>query len=90
MFEAWPSLSRSGRRMVEPETTSRCIWIIRSLRGSRFARRWDAAKRRETRVVWKTLFRATSTHIGVLVTDFDFGGDPATGLVRIRMVPPFG
>jgi hypothetical protein len=52
--------------------------------------RWDAAKRRETRVVRKTLFRATSTHIGVLATDFDFGGDPATGLVRIRMVPPFG
>jgi hypothetical protein len=40
VFEA-----RTTRRLVGQGTTSRCIWI-RSLRGSRFARRWGAARQR--------------------------------------------
>ena len=34
-----PNRKRSVQRIVGQGTTSRCIWIIRSLRGSRFARR---------------------------------------------------
>lgn len=43
-----------------------------------------------SRVVWKHLFRTTSSHVAALVTVFDFGGNPAADFVRMRMVPPFG
>jgi hypothetical protein len=90
VFEAWTK-SEAFRAAHGRAGDNKPLYLDHpQFEGSRFARRWDAAKRRETRVVRKTLFRATSTHIGVLVTDFDFGGDPAPGLVRIRMVPPFG
>lgn len=45
---------------------------------------------RSEHLVWKHLFRATSSHVTALVTVFDFGGDPAADFVRMRMVPPFG
>jgi hypothetical protein len=35
---------RSAPRTVGQAITSRCIWIIRSSRGSRCVRRWDAAR----------------------------------------------
>jgi heme-degrading monooxygenase HmoA len=40
-----PNQRRSGQRIVGQGTTSRCIWIIRSSRVSRFARRWGATRR---------------------------------------------
>jgi Antibiotic biosynthesis monooxygenase len=41
-----PNPRHSEPRIVGQGTTSRCIWIIRSSRGSRCARRWRAARRR--------------------------------------------
>jgi|HubBroStandDraft_2_1064218.scaffolds.fasta_scaffold80660_1 hypothetical protein len=38
----------------------------------------------------KHLLQATFSHVAVLVTVFDFGGDPAADFVRMRMEPPFG
>jgi hypothetical protein len=36
------------------------------------------------------VLRPTVAHVAVLVTVFDFGGDPASDFVRMRMNPPFG
>jgi Antibiotic biosynthesis monooxygenase len=41
-----PNLRLSELRIVGQGTISRCIWIIRSLRDLRFARRWDTARQR--------------------------------------------
>jgi hypothetical protein len=38
----------------------------------------------------KHLLQAAFSHVAVLVTVFDFGGDPAADFVRMRMEPPFG
>jgi Antibiotic biosynthesis monooxygenase len=42
-----PNPRHSGQRIVGQEITSPCIWIIRSSKGSRCARRWDATRRPE-------------------------------------------
>ena len=36
------------------------------------------------------LLQVTLSHVAVLVTVFDFSGDPAAAFVRMRMEPPFG
>jgi hypothetical protein len=41
-----PSRKRFGQRTAGQGRISRCIWIILSLRGSRSARRWEAARPR--------------------------------------------
>ena len=38
----------------------------------------------------KHLLQAAFSHVAVLVTVFDFGGDPAADFVRMRIEPPFG
>ena len=40
-----------GQRIVAQEITSPCIWIIRSSKGSRCAKRWGAAKRGDARYI---------------------------------------
>src|SRR5882757_10765935 len=43
-----PNQRRSVLRIVGQGITSRCIWITPSSRALRFARRWDAARSRNT------------------------------------------
>jgi heme-degrading monooxygenase HmoA len=45
VFEAWTKSEAFRAAHSRAGTTSRCIWITRSLRGSRFARRWGAKRR---------------------------------------------
>ena len=46
MFEAWTKSEAFRAAHSRAGTTSRCIWITRSSRGLKFARRWDAARQR--------------------------------------------
>jgi heme-degrading monooxygenase HmoA len=47
VFEAWTKSEAFRTAQVGQGTTSRCIWIIRSLRGSRFVRPSSAAGERD-------------------------------------------
>jgi hypothetical protein len=64
MYAAWetvlrlkrgPNQRRSGQRTVGQGTTSRCVWITRSSKVSRFARPWGAA-----RVRWRDTYLLNS------------------------------
>src|SRR5664280_116357 len=46
VFEAWTNQRHSGPHTIRPVTTSHSISGTLSLRGSRFARLWDAARLR--------------------------------------------
>jgi hypothetical protein len=50
-----PNQRRSGQRTVGQGTTSRCVWITRSSKVSRFARPWGAA-----RVRWRDTYLLNS------------------------------